>query len=77
MRCSVGYVEVELIKAYEPSRGFTSMSEEISLPDDSNRLYTLFRIQLLVVDRLVTHTAKQDRHLGRFIKRKQRGLSTL
>jgi hemerythrin len=53
------------------------MSEEISLPDDSNRLYTLFRIQLLVVDRLVTHTAKQDRHLGRFIKRKQRGLSTL
>jgi len=59
------------------SRGFTSMSEEISLPDDSNRLYTLFRIQLLVVDRLVTHTAKQDRLLGRCIKRKQRGLSTL
>ena len=59
------------------SRGFTSMSEEISLPDDSNRLYTLFRIQLLVVDWLVTHTAKVDMHLGRFIKRKKRGLSTL
>ena len=56
---------------------FSGLKEEISLLDDSNRLYTLFRIQLLVVDWLVTHTAKQDRHLGRFIKRKQRGLPTL
>jgi hemerythrin-like metal-binding protein len=56
---------------------FSGLKGEISLLNDTNRLYTLFRIQLLVVDWLVTHTAKQDRHLGRFIKRKQRGLSTL
>ncbi len=55
---------------------FSGLKEEISLLNDSNKLYTLFRIQLLVVDWLVTHTAKQDRHLGRFIKRKQCGLST-
>ena len=55
---------------------FSGLKEEISLLNDGNKLYTLFRIQLLVVDWLVTHTAKQDRHLGRFIKRKQRGLST-
>lgn len=55
---------------------FANLKEEISSVDDSNRLYTLFRIQLLVVDWLITHTAKQDKHLGRFIKRKQHGLST-
>jgi hemerythrin-like metal-binding protein len=56
---------------------FSSLKEEIKVLDDTNRLYTLFRIQLLVVDWLVTHTAKLDVHLGRFIKRKQRGQSTL
>ena len=56
---------------------FSSLKGEIRGLDDTNRLYTLFRIQLLVVDWLVTHTAKVDMHLGRFIKRKKRGLSTL
>ncbi|MBC8199536.1 MAG: bacteriohemerythrin [Desulfobacterales bacterium] len=57
------------------SRHFEKFKKEISMIDDSNRFFLLFRIRLLIVDWLVNHTLKFDKHLGRFIKRKRLGLA--
>lgn len=36
-----------------------------------SRSYLIFRIRLLVVDWIVNHTYKQDRHFGRFLKHRE------
>lgn len=47
-------------------RYFTKLSREIeSSPPDS--AYVTFRIQLLLVDWLINHTTKTDRHLGNYL----------
>jgi len=37
---------------------------------EGNRTYLTFRIQILVVDWLVNHTSKEDRHFGKFLQNK-------
>ncbi len=49
---------------------FVRFKQEIRTLDNTNRNFILFRLQVLLVDWLVNHTLKTDRHLGRYIKRK-------
>lgn len=46
---------------------FKGVENELKEMTES-RTYLMFRIQLLIVDWLVTHTYKEDRHFGRFIR---------
>lgn len=53
---------------------FVKFKKEVRALDNYNRNFILFRIQILLVDWLVNHTLKIDKHLGRYIKRKEAGL---
>lgn len=44
------------------------LKREIEGSDGSDLYFLLFKIQVLVVDWLVNHTCKLDRHLGRFLR---------
>ncbi len=50
---------------------FTAFKEEIKKDLNTHRVFLLFRAQILVMDWLVNHTVKTDRHLGRFLRMKQ------
>jgi len=56
------------------SEHFVKLKQEMHTLDNHNRNFILFRVQLLLVDWLVNHTLKRDKHLGRYIKRKEAGL---
>lgn len=47
---------------------FMSFKEEIKKGLNIQRIFLLFRAQILVIDWLVNHTTKADRHLGRFLR---------
>jgi hemerythrin len=47
---------------------FASLKEEISKDLDHNRQFLLFKIQVFVMDWLVNHTVKLDRHFGKFMR---------
>lgn len=49
-------------------RFITEMRQELASAQQ-DRLYLVFRIQLLLVDSLITHIAKSDVHLGNFLRR--------
>jgi hemerythrin len=48
---------------------FTKLCQEIEL-SEPNSAYVTFRIQLLLVDWLINHTTKTDRHLGVYLRGK-------
>lgn len=48
---------------------FSKLRQEIEL-SEANSAYVTFRIQLLLVDWLINHTIKTDRHLGIYLKNK-------
>ena len=51
---------------------------EIKRNFETNRIFILFRVQVLIVDWLINHTSKLDLHFGKFLRyRKGRGLKSL
>jgi hemerythrin len=48
---------------------FTKLCQEIEL-SEPNSAYVTFRIQLLLVDWLINHTTKTDKHLGVYLRNK-------
>lgn len=50
------------------TRHFDKLKQEIQKGSGSDRYFLLFKIQLLIMDWLVHHTSKSDRHLGKFIR---------
>jgi len=60
------------------SRYFDGLRNEIKRNFETNRIFILFRIQVLIVDWLINHTSKLDLHFGKFLRyRKGRGLKSL
>lgn len=53
----------EKLKGY-----FSKIRQELLDVTDEDRFYTVFRFQLLIVDWLVNHTMREDRHLGRYLR---------
>ncbi len=49
---------------------FTKLCQEVELSEPGSA-YVTFRIQLLLVDWLINHTTKTDRHLGVYLKNKE------
>lgn len=49
---------------------FTKLCQEIEL-SEPNSAYVTFRIQLLLVDWLINHTTKTDKHLGIYLRNKE------
>lgn len=43
--------------------------DEVRKDLDARRIFLLFRVQIFLIDWLVNHTSKLDRHFGRFLKR--------
>ncbi|MCX5810378.1 MAG: bacteriohemerythrin [Proteobacteria bacterium] len=50
------------------SRYFDAFKDEIKKDLNEHRVFLLFRAQILVIDWLVNHTSKLDRHFGKFLK---------
>ena len=49
-------------------RFFAELRQEIE-SNSRDRLYLVFRIQLILVDWHINHTTKSDLHLGNFLQR--------
>ncbi|HOJ43583.1 MAG TPA: hemerythrin family protein, partial [Syntrophorhabdaceae bacterium] len=68
----IGYpfIDLQIEQHRRFTNYFTAFKEEIKKDLNTHRVFLLFRAQILVMDWLVNHTAKIDRHLGRFLKMK-------
>ncbi|MFH1602381.1 MAG: bacteriohemerythrin [Pseudomonadota bacterium] len=51
------------------TKDFLYLDAELSKKLSTQRTFMLFKIQLLVVDWIVNHTMKVDKHFGRFVGR--------
>ncbi len=64
------YPFIKLHRAqHDTIRRFVAEVRQEILADQQDRLYMVFRIQLLLVDSLITHITKSDFHLGNFLRR--------
>lgn len=50
------------------SRYFRLLKNEIKRNVDTHRVFLLFRVQILMIDWLLNHTGKLDRHFGKFLR---------
>jgi hemerythrin len=65
-----GYPFVKEHKAqHDTFRRFVAEMRQEITSAQQDRLYLVFRIQLLLVDSLITHIIKSDIHLGNFLRR--------
>lgn len=69
-----GYPQLELQREQHArfARDFSRLAAEIRANIDKERLSLQFRVQLLVVDWIVNHTIKLDRHFGKYLKQSRR-----
>ena len=64
------YPFIKLHKAqHDTIRRFVAVVRQEIMAVQHDRLFMVFRIQLLLVDSLITHITKSDFHLGNFLKR--------
>jgi len=63
------FLQMQIDQHRRFSRYFNVLKKDISDNPDTNRIFLLFRIQLLIVDWLINHTSKLDRHFGKFLRR--------
>ena len=49
---------------------FGKIKEDLLTAAEEDRFYTVFRFQLLIVDWLINHTIREDKHLGKFLQGK-------
>lgn len=62
------FLELQINDHRRFSRYFVNLKQEISKDFAKRRNFLLFRIQILLIDWLVNHTSKLDRHFGRFLR---------
>lgn len=62
------FLDLQISQHRQFTEYFTAFKEEIKKDLNTHRVFLLFRAQILVIDWLVNHTTKLDRHLGRFLK---------
>jgi hemerythrin-like metal-binding protein len=61
------FLQLQIDQHRRFSRYFEGFKEEIERNLDTHRTFLLFRAQILVIDWLVNHTSKLDRHFGKFL----------
>lgn len=49
---------------------FAKIQGDLLMASEADRFYTVFRFQLLIVDWLINHTIREDKHLGKFLQGK-------
>lgn len=62
------FLDLQIEQHRRFTKHFTAFKEEIKKDLNTHRAFLLFRAQILVMDWLVNHTVKTDRHLGRFLR---------
>ncbi|MBE0615667.1 MAG: bacteriohemerythrin [Burkholderiales bacterium] len=61
-------LDLQLEQHQRFSRLFARLSKDLKSLHSGGKVFLLFRVQLLVVDWLVHHTMKLDRHFGAYVK---------
>lgn len=69
LMAETGYPFIKLQKDQHKrfSKYFKAFKEEIKRDLNEHRVFLLFRAQILIMDWLINHTSKLDRHLGKFL----------
>jgi hemerythrin len=62
------FLQMQIEQHRRFSKYFNALKQEISDHPDTNRVFLLFRVQLLIVDWLMNHTSKLDTHFGKFLR---------
>lgn len=62
------FLQMQIDQHRRFSRYFEELKKEIRAKFDANRAYVLFRVQVLIIDWLINHTSKLDRHFGKFLR---------
>jgi len=68
-QCGYPFYDVQKAQHERFVKYFRRLKKEIASPQE-NRLYLMFRMQILLVDWLVSHTSREDRHFGRFLRQR-------
>jgi len=66
---SYPFLQLQIDQHRRFSRYFEAFKDEIKKDLDAHRVFLLFRAQILVIDWLVHHTSRLDRHFGKFLGR--------
>ncbi len=69
LQCGYPFYGTQKMQHERFEKYFRKLKKEIAALK-KNRLYFMFRMQILVVDWLVSHTSREDRHFGRFMKQR-------
>ena len=64
---SYPFLQLQIDQHRRFSRYFEAFKDEIRNDLNEHRVFLLFRAQILVMDWLVNHTSKLDRHFGKFL----------
>lgn len=64
------FLDLQISQHRQFTEHFKAFKEEIKQDLNTHRVFLIFKAQILVIDWLVNHTTKLDRHLGRFLKSK-------
>lgn len=62
------FLQMQIDQHRRFSRYFEELKNEIRKKFEANRVFILFRVQLLIIDWLINHTSKLDRHFGKFLR---------
>ncbi|MCX8022014.1 MAG: hemerythrin domain-containing protein [Syntrophorhabdaceae bacterium] len=62
------FLDYQIEQHRQFSKSFRLFQEEIKKDLDRHRIFLLFRAQILIIDWLVNHTSKIDKHLGVYLR---------
>ncbi len=62
------FLQMQIEQHQRFSRQFEDFKQEIKRDLNTRRVFLLFRTQILLIDWLVTHTTKLDKHFGKFLR---------
>lgn len=63
------FLQMQIDQHRRFSKYFNGLKDEIEKKFITNRVFILFRVQLLIIDWLINHTSKLDTHFGKFLRR--------
>lgn len=67
------FLQMQIDQHRRFSKYFDKLKNEISENVKTNKVFLLFRVQTLVIDWLMNHTSKLDRHFGKFLRQQAQG----
>jgi hemerythrin-like metal-binding protein len=62
------FLQLQIDQHRRFSRQFEAFKHEVKRDLNTHRVFLLFRTQILLIDWLVNHTTKLDRHFGKFLR---------